>query len=230
MENNITNLFKAINFMNKKTLIPTFDDFIIIENGSFILQDAFKTYVFSFDILNNTCNCVISKADLLKLKTKNAKYFLESVNDEGLKIKIVTKDTENEAVLPTTKRFINMESIIKKEFLCTNCIETNGINLKSILNGYKDAISFKFDGDAVMVSMGSDSPFVDFNAEFGELCELNIIESNDSIAQIIGQNIVDAIGQFGLVKKNSTINIKFNSNCFVLSNTNLTIYIASNKL
>lgn len=230
MENNITNLFKALNFMNKKTLLPVFDDNIIIENGSFILQDAFKVYVFKFDILKDVPNSFVNKNDFLKLKTKNAKYFLESVSDNALTIKIVTKDSETEASVSITKRFLNISSIIESEFTCSNCIETNGINLKSILNGYKDVITFKIEDEKVMVSMGADSPFIDFNAEFGELCELNIIKNNDSIAQTVGQNIVDAIGQFGLVKKNSLLTIKFNDKCFELSNSNLTIYITSNKI
>lgn len=230
MENNITNLFKAINFMNKKTLIPTYDDYILIEDGSFILQDAYKTYVFSFDVLKNQGDYFFYKSDLLNLKTKNAKYFLEEIRSGLLFIKIVTKDSERVESIPLSKKSIGIKNIIAKEFTYSNSFETNGINLKAILNGYKDNITFKYIDNTIYVSMDENNTDVNFNEEFGELCTLSVLESNDAIAQIVGQNIVDAIGQFGLVKKNSTIKISFNEISFAITNNNLTIYILSNKL
>lgn len=230
MENNITNLFKSINFMNKKTLIPTYDDFILIEDGSFILQDAYKTYVYSLEKLKDIGNYFFYKAELLKLKTKNAKYILEDIKADTMIVKIVTKDTEKLEMVPLIKKCINIKQIISKEFLYSNSFETNGINLKAILNGYKDNITFKYINDNVYVSMDESSSDINFNEEFGELCTLSVLESNDAIAQTVGQNIVDAIGQFGLVKKNSTIKISFNEKSFAITNNNLTIYILSNKL
>lgn len=230
MENNITNLFKAINFMNKKTLIPTYDDFIFIEDGSFILQDAYKTYVFSFDILKNQGNYFFYKSDLLNLKTKNAKYFIEDIRSGLLFIKIVTKDSEKFETISLLQKSINLKDVIAKEFVYSNAFETNGINLKAILNGYKDNITFKYNNDSVYVSMNEDNLYVNFNEEFGELCTLSALQSNEAIAQTVGQYIVDAIGQFGLVKKNAIIKISFNETSFAITNNNLTIYILSNKL
>lgn len=230
MENNITSLFKAITFMNKKTVIPAYDDYILIENGNFILQDAYKTYILHFDVFKNVGNFVFNKADLIKIKTKNAKYFIEDISNDVMCVKIITKDSEKIESIPLIRRYLNHLSLVERDFTCSNSINTNGISLKSILNGYKDDITFKFIDGEVHVAMGADSPYVHFNNEFGELCTLSVESHDNSIAQTVGQNISDTIGQFGLVKKNSDLNIKFNENCFVLSNTNLTIYISSNKI
>ena len=224
------NYMSFLCYNNKKTLIPTYDDCILIEDGGFILQDAYKTYVYSLEKLKDIGNYFFYKADLLKLKTKNAKYFLEDIKVDTMIVKIVTKDTEKLEMVPLIKKCINIKQIISKEFLYSNSFETNGINLKAILNGYKDNITFKYINDNVYVSMDESSSDINFNEEFGELCTLSVLESNDAIAQTVGQNIVDAIGQFGLVKKNSTIKISFNEKSFAITNNNLTIYILSNKL
>lgn len=229
MENNITTLFKALNYMNKKTLIPAFDDFIFIEDGKFVLQDAFKTYTLSLDILSEVNGYAVSKAELLKIKTKNTKYFIDSIANDTLYVKLVSKDSERTTQLPLIKRCVNILPLVEEEFKCSNLIETNGINLKAILNGCKDVISFKTENNCTYIAMGEGSDFVSFNDEFGELCLFNVINDVNSEGKTCGQNIVDTISQFGLVKKNSTLHISFNEKCFIFNNNNIKIYFTTNK-
>lgn len=229
MENNITTLFKALTYMNKKTLIPAFDDFIFIEDCKFVLQDAFKTYTLSLDILSKVNGYALSKAELLKIKTKNTKYFIDSVENNMLSIKLVSKDSEKLVQVPLVKRCIGVLPLVEEEFKCFNLIETNGINLKAILNGCKDIISFKTENNCTYIAMGEGSDFVSFNDEFGELCSFNVIDNFDSEGKTCGQNVVEAISQFGLVKKNSTLHISFNEKCFIFSNNNIKIYFTTNK-
>ena len=234
MDNNVTLLFKAINYVNKKTLIPIIDDYIFIENGTFILQDAYKTYALRLDILKDIGNCVILKSDFISLKQKNSKYFIDSFTHEFLKIKVVTKDSEKMVSLPYLKKNINLYSILEEEFKFSNCIETNGISLKAILSGFKDDISFKFNDNKIMVSMGEKNPndiesFIYFNDEFGAFCSFTVNRADSITSTIVGENLVEAISQFGLVKKNSIIQINFNENYFLITNSNVSIYISSNR-
>lgn len=229
MENNITQLFKAMTYMNKKTLIPTLDDFIFIEDSSFVLQDAFKTYILSLDILSKINGYALKKSDLLDIKIKNTKYFIHSIDEYNLNIMLVSKDSEKLVQIPIHKRCINILPIIKSEFMCSNLIETNGVNLKALLKGCKDIVSFKIENNCACIAMGEDAEFISFNDEFGELCTLNIIKDSFAEAKTCGQNIVDTITQFGLVKKNSTLNISFFEKCFIFNNNNITIYFTTNK-
>lgn len=230
MENNITNLFKAINYMNKKTLIPTFDEYIFIENGSFILQDAYKTYVYSLSKLQNFDNYFFSKEHLISLKTKNAKYFLEEIRDNQMFVKITTKNSEEIKTVPLLKKCINITNIISKDFSCLNTINANGMSLKLILSGYSDNLTFKSINKNIFINIGDDESAIDFNELFGDMCFLESINSDDSASQIPATCLVEAIGQFGLVKKNPNLNISFNEKCFSLNKENLTIYILSNHL
>lgn len=230
MENNITNLFKLINFVNKKTLINDLDDNVFIENGSFILQDSFKTCVYSFDFLEDIDNCFIKKEDLLKVVTKNGKYFVEDITSDSITIRVETKAGEQTHIVPLSKKNINLSSIIEKSLHCKNLIHTNGIDLKAMLKGQSSNITFKFGENDLLVSLDDNESFINFNEEFGTFCKMDILESDDSIAQLSGQAITDTITQFRLVKKNSDLNIKFNNNCFCFNNLNLTIYLLSNNL
>lgn len=230
MENNITNLFKLINFTNKKTLINDLDDNIFIENGSFILQDSFKTCVYSFDFLKDIDNSFVKKEDLLKTVTKNGKYFVEDINSERMIIKVETKTSEDRFTVPLTKKSINLTSLIEQSLSCDNLIKANGIDLKAMLKGQSSNITFKFEDEKLLVSLDDNVSFVDFNDEFGAFCSMDVIKSDDSISQLTGQSITDTITQFRLVKKNSELNISFNNNCFCFNNLNLTIYVLSNKI
>lgn len=245
MDNNITNLYKLINFTNKKTTLNELDNYVIIENGSFILQDAFKTCVYSFDFLKDIDNCFIKKEDLVKTITKNAKYYVEDINNEQMIIKAETKNGETLFTVPFTKGTLDLSSIINNEFKCNNLIKTNGISLKAMLKDQSSNLTFKFKDDSLLVSLYDDNEeekdssstkefddnnFMNFNDEFGVLCTMDVESSDDSIAQISGQTIADTITQFRLVKKNSDLSIQFNNICFALSNLNLTIYLLSNKI
>lgn len=229
MENNITTLFKALTYANSKTLIPAFDDLIYIEDSKFVLQDAFKTYTLSLDILSCINGYALKKSELLAIKTKNAKYFIDSISNNLLYVKLVTKDSEKVVQVPLIKQCIGLLPIIEKEFNCSNLIQTNGVNLKAILKGCKDIISLKTENNRTFIAMGEDAEFVSFNDEFGELCSFDIINDSNAIGKTCGQNIFDAISQFGLVKKNSTLEISFNEKCFVFSNNNIKIYFTTNK-
>lgn len=227
MDNNITTLIKAIKFMNKKTFIPFFDDYVIVENGKIVLQDINKTYILKIDCLSDNDNFVFKKQYILDIQQKNSKYFLKSKNANSLLISVVSKELESEHEIPIEQKKMNHFAQMKDSLVCFNEIEFNGVNLKKMLKGHKDDITFGFSEEKLFISINDD--FVDFSEAFGDICPISIKKYDKSKASISGQLVYDSIAQLGLVKKNPFVNIRFNSNTFVFSDDSITIYAYSNK-
>lgn len=236
--NNITPLFTAVPFMNKKTFIPLYDDYIFVENGLFIMQDLNKTYTLYVEALKNCGYFLISKENLLSLKTKNTKYFIKEVANNTLTITAVRKaskknnannnlsETYIDTVIPIerNKNLANTK-IIDNEYLYKNSLLFNGINLKKMLKGYKDNLGFKFiDNKFILIMNDTD---IDFISNFNTTCDLKISATDDSVVFIDAPTLYNALQQLELVKNNNLIEINFSQNSFLIQHDNTKIYILS---
>lgn len=222
----ISNLIKALGYMNKSTLIPTYDNYIIFENNKIILQDAYKTYTMDLGI-NLENNFVLAKDDLLKVKSKNSKYYITNISENNITVEIKSKAKEESKIIEVEKRTLNHNKIIYKSFHSDNLISTNGINLKALLSGMKESITLELVEDTIYIYINNNK--VSFNECFGDICTLDVISKGNNTVITSGQNIVDALNQFGLTKKDNLCNISFNKNGISLMHNNITIHINSNK-
>lgn len=228
MDNNITCLFKAIKFTNKKTMLPELDEYIFIENGLIILQDSHKTFSMNLPILSDKGCFAIRRDDFLKIKIKSGKYFLKDVTDSELIIEAATSKESTIKTIPIIKKYVGLKKVIDTEFITSNSIETNGVNFKAIFKGYHDIITLKFIQGKLWINMEENE--VEFNAHLGEMCSADVILANDCEASTTGQSIVDAIDTLGLTKKDNLVSLEFNPNVFVVSKNNIRVYVYSHKL
>ena len=196
MDNNITTLIKAIKFMNKKTFIPFFDDYVIVENGKIVLQDINKTYILKIDCLSDNDNFVFKKQYILDIQQKNSKYFLKSKNDNSLLISVVSKELESEHEIPIEQKKMNHFAQMKDSLVCFNEIEFNGVNLKKMLKGHKDDITFSFSEEKLFISKKEENFLIDAINKSKDLEEtdfyvfyVNYLSKKDSDTRILQLNI-----------------------------------------
>lgn len=222
MNVNVSQIYKAMSYMNKRIENNAIDNCVIFEEGDIYLLDLMKIYKISTEEKALKNNFVINKEELAKIKTKNAKYFIQNQDMNKIFINVETKVDKNMREVPIFLRDYGIKNILNNVTF-SNSIDIDGMALKDMLKGMDKEISFDTVDDIPHFSFdGNKLPLKD-------ICTCDIKAVDNHLFKIIGQNISDCISQLGVTKKNNTINMKYNNDYICFTNNDIQVYHLGNK-